>query len=116
MLDKKNRLKKKKEFNYIYKKGNAFFCKFFTMYVVKTKYPFSQIGFTVSNKVGNSVTRHRIKRLMSEAIRQNLNLLPVNNYVFVARAGSEELGLNEVTNNFLYLLKKSGLLKLNNEN
>lgn len=116
MLDKKNRLKKKKEFNYIYKKGEAFFCKYFTMYVVKTKYNVSKIGFTVSNKVGNSVVRHRIRRLMSESIRLNIHLLPVNNYVFVARVGSEGLTLKEVTENFLYLFKKAGFSLKNNEN
>ena len=110
MLNKKNRLRKKKEFNYIYKKGTAFFCKFFTMYVVKTKFNEKKFGFTVSNKVGNSVVRHRIKRLMSEAVRLNLNLIPINNYIFVARLGSETLSLNEVTENFLYLLKKAELI------
>lgn len=110
MLDKKNRLRKKKEFNFIYKKGTAFFCKYFTMYVVKTRYKEKKIGFTVSNKVGNSVVRHRIKRLMSEAVRLNLELLPVNNYIFVAKPNSEKLSLAEVTDNFLYLLKKAELI------
>lgn len=106
MLDKKHRLKKKKEFNYIYKKGNAYFCSFFTMFIVKTKYNYSKIGFSVSNKVGNSVVRHRVKRLMCEGVRQNLQNMPNYNYVFVAKPGSEKLSLKEVTDNFLYLLKK----------
>lgn len=110
MLNKKNRLRKKKEFNYIYKKGNAFFCKYYTMYVVKTKYSEKKFGFSVSNKVGNSVVRHRVKRLMSEAVRQNMSIIPVNNYVFVAKTGSETLSLQEVTQNFLYMLKKAGLI------
>ncbi len=114
MLDKKNRLRKKKEFNYIYKKGEAFFSKYFTLFIINTKLKEKKIGFSVSNKVGNSVIRHRIKRLMCEAVRQNLAKLPLNNYVFVARPGSETLSLGQVTDNLFYLLKKAGL-KLNNE-
>lgn len=114
MLDKKNRLRKKKEFNYIYKKGTAYFCKYFTMYVVKTKLSDKKFGFTVSNKVGNSVVRHRVKRLMSESVRLNINLMPVNNYIFVAKLGSETLKLNQVTENFLYLLKKAELIPKGN--
>lgn len=113
MLDKKNRLKKKKEFNYIYKKGEAFFSKYFTMFIISTKLKEKKIGFSVSNKVGNSVVRHRVKRLMCEAVRKNLQSLPLNNYIFVARPGSENLNLAEVTNNVFYLLKKAGL---NNKN
>ncbi len=111
MLDKKNRLRKKKEFNYIYKKGEVFFSKYFAMHIIKTKLPDKKIGFSVSNKVGNSVVRHKVKRLMCEAVRINLNLLPTNNYIFVARTGSETLNFKQVEDNIFYLLRKANLFK-----
>lgn len=113
MLNKKNRLRKKKEFNYIYKKGEAFFSKYFTLFIISTKFKDKKIGFSVSNKVGNSVVRHKVKRLMSEAVRLNLDSFPTNNYIFVARPGSEKLNLNQVIDNVFYLIKKAGLKKDN---
>jgi len=109
MLAKKNRLKKKKEFNYIYKKGKVFYSKYFSMYIAKTKMEEKKIGFSVNNKVGNSVIRHRVKRVFSEVVRHNINLLPINNYIFVARPGSENLDFDKMQENFLYLVKKADL-------
>ena len=107
MLAKKNRLRKKKEFNFIYKKGEVFYSKFFTMYVTKTKYNCKKIGFSVSNKVGNSVVRHKVKRRLCEVVRLNENLLPTNNYIFIAKQGSETLDFSQIQENFLFLLKKA---------
>lgn len=107
MLAKKNRLRKKKEFNFIYKKGEVFYSKFLALYIAKTKLKDSKIGFSVSNKVGNSVIRHKVKRRLSEVVRKNISCLPVNNYIFVAKQGSENLTSLEFQDNFFYLLKKA---------
>lgn len=107
MLAKKNRLRKKKEFNFIYKKGEVFYSKFLALYVLKTKLVDKKVGFSVSNKVGNSVIRHKVKRRLSEVIRKNIELLPLNNYIFVAKQGSENLTSQELQDNFFYLLKKA---------
>lgn len=109
MLSKKNRLRKKKEFNYIYKKGQVFHSKFFTVFIIKTKLISVKVGFSVSNKVGNSVIRHKIKRRFTEVVRKNLTKLPLNNYIFVAKQGSESLTYEQMQDNFLYLLKKANL-------
>lgn len=50
---------------------------------------------------------------MCEVVRKNLNCFPTNNYVFVARPGSENLDFNQVTDNIFYLLKKAGLKQKN---
>ena len=110
MLAKNNRLKKKKEFNFIYKKGEVFYSKFIAMYVSKTKLKDKKIGFSVSNKVGNSVVRHKVKRKLSEVVRLNLSLLPLNNYIFVAKTGSENLDFLSMQDNFIYLLTKAKLV------
>ena len=96
MLSIKNRLKKKKEFAYIYKKNNCVYTKYLSLYVVPTKMPFSKVGLSVSNKVGNSVERHKIKRRLSEIVRVILPSLPVKNYIFVARVGAKELSFDEL--------------------
>jgi len=115
MLAKQNRLKKKKEFNFIYKKGNVFYSKFLAMYIAPTKLSDKKIGFSVSNKVGNSVVRHKVKRRLSEVVRKNLKLLPLNNYIFVAKKGCEDLKTTQYEENFFYLLKKANLINKESE-
>lgn len=110
MLAKANRLKKKKEFNFIYRKGEVFYSKFLALYVSKTKLKVSKIGFSVSNKVGNSVIRHKVRRRLSEVVRLLIKQLPTNNYIFVAKAGCENLSFDEIKQNVDYILKKAKIV------
>ena len=109
MLNKKNRLKKRKEYNFIYKKGQSFYTKYLSLYIVKTKSINSKIGFSIASKVGNSVIRHRIKRIMSEIIKEKINILPKNNYVFVAKNGCENFSFEEMKQNIEFILKKANI-------
>ena len=53
MLKKDNRLKKKKEFNYIYKKGQVVHSQSFSIHFVRAFKPYPQIGISVSKQVGH---------------------------------------------------------------
>ena len=107
MLASKNRLKKKKEFNFIYKKGKAYYTKYLALYVVPTRAKDIKIGFSVSNKVGNSVIRHKIKRRLSEIIRVLLKDLPKKNYIFVAKQNSDLLNFYDLQKEVKILLDKA---------
>ena len=94
MLSIKNRLRKKKEFSFIYKKGETYHTKYLTLYCYKTKYNFCKVGFSVSKKIGDSVTRHKVKRRLSEIVRLSIKNFPINNYIFVSKNGIESLDYN----------------------
>lgn len=70
-----NSIKKNSEFQYIYKNGNSYANKFLVMYVVRSEKDKNHIGISVSKKVGNSIVRHHITRLIREIFRLNEDLL-----------------------------------------
>ncbi len=64
-------IKKNYEFLNVYHHGKSYANKYLVMYVLKNDTDFVRFGITVSKKVGNSVVRHRVTRLIRESIRLN---------------------------------------------
>lgn len=64
-------LKKNESFQSVFNDVNrkSFGNKYLVMYVSENNQDFNRIGITVSKKVGNSVVRHRLKRLIKESYR-----------------------------------------------
>lgn len=114
MLKKTNRLKKKKEFNYIYKKGSVIHSTSFTIHYVRAFRPYAQIGISISKQVGNSVVRSRVKRIISEACRLNIEKFAVKNYVITAKPVSAEKTSKDIELELLKVLKKNNLLRETN--
>ena len=113
MLKKNNRLKKKKEFNYIYKKGSVIHSYNFTIHYVRAYKPYPQIGISISKQVGNSVVRSRVKRIISEACRINIDKFAVKNYVITAKPSIADKTSLSLEQELLKQLKKNGLLREN---
>ena len=111
MLKSINRLKKRKEFNYVYKKGEVAHSYLFTMHFVKTYRKYTQIGISVSKQVGNSVVRSRVKRIISEACRLNINKFAVKNYVITAKEEIKDKTSKDVEKEIMRILKKYSLVK-----
>ena len=64
-------IKNNYEFLNVYHHGKSYANKYLVMYVLKNNTDFVRFGITVSKKVGNSVVRHRVTRLIRESIRLN---------------------------------------------
>ncbi len=111
MLKKENRLKKRKEFNYIYKKGTVVHSASFIMHYVRAFKPYPQIGISVSKAVGNSVVRSRVKRIISEACRLNIEKFAVKNYVITAKETIRDKSSKDIELELMRILKKNNLLK-----
>lgn len=62
-------LKKNQDFQRVYKSGKSYANKYLVMYVLKNNLDRNRIGVSVSKKVGNSVVRHRLARLIRESFR-----------------------------------------------
>lgn len=62
-------LKKNNDFSRLYKKGKFSSGRFLTIYLFGNKQNIKRIGITAGRKVGKSVKRNRIKRLVKENYR-----------------------------------------------
>ena len=82
-MQKQYRIRKNKQFRYIYRKGHVNGTHLATLHYVAS--PRLQTGFCVSKKVGNAVVRNRVKRRMREYFRLRIPLLKPGLYVFTAR-------------------------------
>jgi ribonuclease P protein component len=113
MLPLKYRLKKRKQFAYIYRSGKHIAGDFVSVvYCGAGNTPNIKIGFSANKKVGNSVIRHRAVRLMREGVKPFLTLLKQNNnYIFIAKENITQQHLLFITLDIEKTLKKADLLK-----
>ena len=60
-------LKKNNDFQIVYKSGRSYANKYLVMYVKENGLDKNRLGISVSKKVGNSVVRHHLTRLIRES-------------------------------------------------
>ena len=64
-------IKNNSDFLKAYRHGKSYANRYLVMYVRKNDLDRNRYGITVSKKVGNSVVRHRVTRLIRESYRLN---------------------------------------------
>ena len=105
-------LKKNSEFQNVYENGKSYANKYLVMYVLKNDLNRNRIGISVSKKVGNSVIRHRITRLIRESYRLQEDMFNSSlDIVVLARSTAREVGYKEIESALLHL---GGLHKIIN--
>lgn len=111
-MKKFNSLKKNNEFNFVYKNGKSYANKNLVMYLVKNDSGKCRIGISVSKKVGNSVVRHRMARLLRECFRLNEDKFNIGlDMVVVVRASAKDFGFFEMQSSYLHLCRLHKILK-----
>ena len=70
-MQRSESLKKNQDFQKVYRNGTSKGNRYLVMYVLKNQYMKNRLGISVSKKVGNSVVRHRLTRLIRESYRLN---------------------------------------------
>lgn len=97
-------LKKNKDFQIVYKKGKSYANKYLVMYILKNELNKNRLGISVSKKVGNSVVRHHLTRLIRESYRiQEDHFQKGWDIVVIARAGAKDKSYHEIESALIHL-------------
>jgi ribonuclease P protein component len=98
MLPKINRIKKKKDFEEIFKKGKILRSNFFIFRLTKNDLGLNRFGFVVSQKVSKKATvRNKARRRLTEAIKAEAkNVKNGTDLVIIALPGIEKKEFSEI--------------------
>ena len=109
-------LKKNHDFQKVYKNGTSQANRYLVMYVLENQYRKNRLGISVSKKVGNSVVRHRVTRLIRESYRLNETLFKCDlDIVVVARPSAKDRTYDEIESALLHLAKRHHITGKNND-
>lgn len=104
-------LKKNADFQLVYKEGKSFANKYLVMYVKENDLNLNRVGISVSKKVGNSVIRHRLKRLILESYRLHEDIFNSSlDMVIIARTTAKDKNFHEIESAVLHLGKLHGII------
>ena len=97
-------IKKSDEFKTVYECGKSYANKYLVMYIHQNGRMNNRLGISVSKKVGNSVVRHRIARLLRESFRLNDEKFHSGwDIVVIARAGAKGKNYSDIESAYLHL-------------
>ena len=114
-----DKLRKNVQFRTVYRRGKSLSNDKLVLYVFKNRRNrdekgnlYNKVGFSISKKVGKSVVRSRVKRLMRESFRLNYEKIEEGyDFVFIARMSINDKSFFEVEKSMMNLFKKAGLIK-----
>lgn len=103
------RIRKKKDFLFLYQKGNRIRGKYFNLIYCGNNLTHSRLGVVVSRKIGKAVVRNKIKRWVREIFRRHKNLIPWPlDILVVATRGIEGVSWAEYREEYFHALSKIG--------
>lgn len=104
-------LKKNRDFQVVYKSGRSYANKYLVMYIMENHQNKNRLGISVSKKVGNSVVRHHITRLVRESYRLHEEVFNSGlDIVVIARNNAASVSYHEVESAMLHLGKLHGII------
>lgn len=107
-------LKKNEDFQKVYRQGVSCANKYLVMYILKQDEERNRLGISVSKKVGNSVVRHRLTRLVRESYRLNEKAFEKGcHIVVIVRAAAKGRDYFEIERAFLHLANMHGIVEKN---
>ena len=103
------RLGSNRNYRYVYRRGKSHPSHSVVLIYLKSRD--MKLGFSVSGKVGNAVTRNRVHRWLKEDIRRLRWQMKCGKYIFIARPAIVDVPHAAVTREMHRLLSRAKLLK-----
>lgn len=111
-LPKKRILRKNKEFQKVYRYGHSYADRYLVLYVFSSPAEGPKVGFAAGKKLGNAVTRNRVKRLLREAYRLNQDMLKSRHcLLLVGRKAATDVKYSVIEKSFRSLARKARILR-----
>jgi len=105
-MKKTESLKNSYQFGQVYNNGISHANKQLVMYVLRNNTDCNRLGISVSKKVGNSVVRHHMCRLIREAYRLHEDMFNSGlDIVVVVRKGADKATYHEIEKSLIHLSK-----------
>lgn len=113
MLERANRLTKKKEFDRVFKGGRSSFDKILGIKAMANELEQNRFGIIINNKVSKkAVIRNKIRRRIREVLKkENPNLYPGNDVVVIVQPIAKNKESSEIKASIIFLFKKLRLYK-----
>ena len=112
MVKKSLRIKKNEEFQKVFKKGKSFANRQFVVYCLeKQEQTDFRIGLSIGKKIGNAVTRNRVKRYVRQAFLELQDEVKSGyDYVIIARIPAATLDFHETKKSMEHVLKVAKMI------
>lgn len=112
-MKKKYRIKRNDEFQAVFKQGKSFANRQLVIYYLeRKKQKHFRIGLSVGTKIGNAVTRNRIKRYLRESFHSLKDRIPPTfDIVIIARQPTKNMDYHAIKKSLLHLLSRKKLLR-----
>ena len=105
-MKKINILKEKKDFDRLFKKRNQLSSKYVYIYKDTNTVDNYRFGICVSKKIGNAVTRNKIKRQIKDIIDKSSLHFFNNDYIILVKQSIKDAKFIEMKDDIINLLKK----------
>ena len=104
-------LKRNADFQNVYKNGKSYANRYLVMYVLENQPGRNRLGISVSKKVGNSIVRHRVTRLIRESYRLQEDMFNSGlDMVVIARKSAKDKTCQDIGSALQHLGKLHGIL------
>lgn len=105
-------IKKNQDFQNVYKNGKSYGNRYLVMYVLENQSDRNRLGISVSKKVGNSVVRHKLTRLIRESYRLDEEKFHSGwDIVVIARQSAKNKNYHDLSSALLHLGKLHRIIK-----
>ena len=105
-------MKKNRDFRTVYQNGKSMGSHRLVLYVLANGTERNRVGISVSKKVGNSVVRHHLTRLVRESYRLHEQEFDDGlDLVWIVRPRAKESNFFQIESAMMYLAGKAHVLK-----